>query len=208
MILLMEWELEKNSTQCVICQRKFEKGGHYHTALFLDTLEDKKQNLKEKQNPFSTSASREEYCPECWEKRFKETSYDYFWQGQIPKPFSHENESSSKLNKEQIYEQFKTYLDQAMNASSEEEKNENNGMAFFLALLLERKKVLLPEKKSQMLSNKGFILYHNPKTKEIFQLLHPKFALQSIEKYQSRIQALMGSPQKTETTLTNEEKEK
>ncbi len=175
----MEWELSERSRTCVICNKKFDAGANYNSALFLDKekINDlfpdmvKNKELKKIDTYLKNSGHRVEFCPDCWLEQIKEQNHDISWKGEIIK--SHNEETTKKFNKHEILTVFKKHALQSISSLEDGVRFDSNNIAYFLAIMLERKHILIY--KETFLNDKGInsVRYELSKTEENFILKVP-----------------------------------
>jgi hypothetical protein len=201
----MEWELDKHSKKCALCNKGFETGESYKSVLNLNEealLKSAPASGEEapvavsKENPLKNSGLRQEYCPSCWEIKKQELYFDYFWQGRCSETADPEKTPSTVFNPAAIQEIFIQSIKESRNFSlSDEERLEKNGIAYLLALFLERKR-LLKHKKDAVVEGVNCALYEEPKTGTIYTLRHPLFSAEWAREYQQKIAVLLHIPSK------------
>ncbi len=186
----MNWELAKRSVKCAKCQRTFDIGERYSTALFTKTVPKEAPALK---SPFDETGNRLDYCPECWEKMRAEQAHDFSWKGRIVEEGAEPKLTSPALNRAELLVLLREYLEASRNLSDENERVWKNGVAYFLALLMERKRWLAhKEDRPDEASGANAALYEDPKSKETFVIRYP--LLNDLPAYQEEISRLLNIP--------------
>lgn len=197
----MDWELTERSRKCALCQKTFNIGDYYKTALFMDDkkveelmnleAEAPKSSRKKNINIFANTAKRFEFCPDCWMEKLENTQPDCLWKGTFLKK-EEQNAASSVLKKEDILSIFKEYMEKIKSSSVDDERVENIGVTYFLAVMLERKNIL--SFKQSLIDDETGIrqaLYVIGKTGDEFYVPYPFLSPETIELYQQKMNELL-----------------
>ena len=188
----MNWELAKRSTKCAGCQKSFDLGETYKTALHTKTALKEVPVLSVK-GPFDETGSRLDYCPECWERMSVENAHDFSWKGRIAEEGKEPKLTSPALNRAELLILLREHLEASQNFSDEDQRVWKNGVAYFLALLMERKRWLANTGDRQdESSGANCAVYEDPKSKETFVIKYP--LLNDLKAYQEEISRLLNIP--------------
>ncbi len=195
----MNWDLAKRSTKCAGCQRTFDSGERYNTALFTKGL-SQETDLPAAKTPFEETGNRLDYCPECWEKMCAEKAHDFSWKGRIVEEDKEPKLPLMTLNRAELLALLREHLEASVNLPDENERVWKNGVAYFIALLMERKRWLTHKNKAVGAEDKEnndihTAVYEDPKSKESFLIkypfLHNKAVGSNLQAYQEEIARLL-----------------
>ena len=159
-----DWGIKGRSTACTATGRPFQDGEIFHTLLFQDRKEFR----------------REDICDEAWQQRDTAQTPFSFWRAKFeinpPPP-----EPLAKQTAE-------TLLRQYMHADAAEHAN----LRYILALMLERKRILKPVE-PQAQDADGQLIYLHAKTGEVFIIPDPKLRLDQVEAVQTEVVGLLAN---------------
>jgi hypothetical protein len=163
----MEWNIQSRGHACEACGKKFADKETYHTLLFDERADFKRQDV----------------CVGCWEKQFSEGSRERkgfvsYWQGvyHAPPP---PTEAIQKENAESLLRKLIELNDPAYIPAG-----------YILAVMLERKRLLKVKEEIQRDNHRVFI-YEHPKTGDIFTITDPGLQLNQLETVQRDVAALL-----------------
>jgi hypothetical protein len=162
-----DWNIQSRAHACEACGKPFVDQQPYHTLLF-----DEKQDFR-----------RQDVCPECWEKQFSQGANERkgflsYWQGiyEAPPPVADpiQRETAETLLRKLIAENDPRYAP----------------AGYILAVMLERKR-LLKVKEQVVSEGKRTFIYEQPKTGDIFTIVDPNLRLDQLEAVQREMAALL-----------------
>ncbi len=166
----MEWEIQKRSKSCHICEREFKEGNTYHCTLKF-----------EKGVPV-----RRDICHHCWSDSIsaepEKEDYISYWQGRIkPKLIQKKEDPIQRSVAENLLRKY-------LHSSDPSYRN----LCFILALMLERKKEFVQrEQTDDMQSTKKLIVYEHTKTGETFIIEDPQLNFSEIAIVQKQVSSIL-----------------
>lgn len=162
-----DWNIQSRAHACEACGQPFVDRQPYHTLLF-----DDRQDFR-----------RQDVCPGCWEKQFSDGGRERkgflsYWQGiyEAPAPVVDpiHKETAETLLRKLIEQNDPRYMP----------------AGYILAVMLERKRVL--KVKEQIIRDgKRTFIYEQPKTGDIFTITDPDLKLDQLEEVQRDVAALL-----------------
>lgn len=178
-----DWNIQSRAHACEACGQPFVDRQPYHTMLF-----DDRQDFR-----------RQDVCPGCWEKQFSDGGRERkgflsYWQGiyEAPTPVVDpiHKETAETLLRKLIEQNDPRYIP----------------AGYILAVMLERKRVL--KVKEQIIRDgKRTFIYEQPKTGDIFTITDPDLKLDQLEEVQRDVAALLehglNPPQPAPVTTTD-----
>jgi hypothetical protein len=162
-----DWNIQSRAHACEACARPFVDRQPYHTLLFDETQDFRRQDV----------------CPECWQTKFSDDAraragFLSYWQGlyEAPPPVT------DAIQKETAETLLRKLIDQ---------NDPRYGPAgYILAVMLERKRIL--KVKEQIIrEGKRTFIYEQPKTGDIFTITDPALRLDQLEEVQRDVAALL-----------------
>ena len=162
-----EWNIQSRAHACEACARPFVDRQPYHTLLF-----DEKQNFR-----------RQDVCPECWQSQFSSegrarAGFLSYWQGvyEAPPPATDaiQKETAETLLRKLIQQNDPRYAP----------------AGYILAVMLERKRILKVKEQIIRDGRRTFI-YEQPKTGDVFTIADPDLRLDQLEAVQRDVAALL-----------------
>jgi hypothetical protein len=161
-----DWNIQSRAHACEACGRPFADQQPYHTVLF-----DEKQDFR-----------RQDICAECWQARFgdarQRTGFISCWQGvyQAPPPVvdAIQKDTAESLLRKLIELNDPHYVP----------------AGYILAVMLERKRIL-KVKEQVVLEGKRTFIYELPRTGEVFTVTDPDLHLDQLEQVQRDVAGLL-----------------
>jgi len=162
-----DWNIQARAHACEACGQPFVDRQPYHTLLF-----DERQDFR-----------RQDICPTCWEKQFSEGARERkgflsYWQGVYEAPPSVvdpiHRETAETLLRKLIEQNDPRYVP----------------VGYILAVMLERKRVL-KVKEQIVRDGKRTFIYEQPKTGDVFTITDPDLKLDQLEEVQRDVAALL-----------------
>ena len=166
----MEWEIQKRSDACHVCEREFREGNIYHCTLKFQ------QDLP----------VRQDVCDFCWKgpvtAESEEEGYISYWQSKVkPKLIQKKEDPIHRSVAE-------TLLRKYLHSSDPSHKN----VCYVLALMLERKKDLVPrERADDRQSERKLIVYEHSQTGDTFIIEDPQLSLSEIATVQEQVSSIL-----------------
>jgi len=162
-----EWNIQSRAHACTACEKHFTDKQHYHTVLFEDQAEFRRQDL----------------CEDCWQRDFgpdarERKGFISYWQGvyEVPPP---PTEAIHKENAETLLRKLIEQNDPA-----------HAPAAYILAVMLERKRLLKIKEQIKRDGQRIFI-YEQPKTGDVFTIADPDLQLNQLEAVQRDVAHLL-----------------
>ena len=163
----MEWNIQSRGHACEACGKNFADKEVYHTLLFDERAEFKRQDV----------------CVACWEKQFSEGARERkgfvsYWQGvyHAPPP---PTEAIQKETAESLLRKLIELNDPALIPSG-----------YILAVMLERKRLLKVKEQIQRDGQRIFV-YEHPKSGDVFTIVDPGLQLNQLDAVQRDVAALL-----------------
>jgi len=158
----MEWEIQKSNTKCSGCEKQFEQGEEYHSALY-----DEGEQF-----------SRKDFCGECWTNIRPEEAFS-FWKTRVP---TREEQRKLLVDDDVLLEFFlRLTAEQSQPADAEETAAQHKvNFRYILALVLMRKRILRFEDIIRE-DGKEYLVLRYPREKTDFKVLDPGLAEEEIE---------------------------
>ena len=161
-----EWNIQSRAHACEACQRPFADKQSYHTVLF-----DEKQDFR-----------RQDVCHDCWQAQFtgvrEHTGFISHWQGvyEAPPPPTEaiQKETAETLLRKLIELNDPRYVP----------------AGYILAVMLERKRIL-KVKEQFMREGKRVFVYELPRTGDVFTVTDPDLHLDQLEQVQKDVAGLL-----------------
>ena len=162
-----DWNIQSRAHACEACGRPFVDQQPYHTLLFDETQDFRRQDV----------------CPECWQHKFSgdgraRTGFLSYWQGlyEAPPPATDaiQKETAETLLRKLIEQNDPRYAP----------------AGYILAVMLERKRILKVKEQIIRDGQRTFI-YEQPKTGDIFTITDPALRLDQLEEVQRDVAALL-----------------
>lgn len=162
-----EWHIQSRAHACEACARPFVDRQPYHTLLF-----DEKQDFR-----------RQDVCPECWQKQLSgegraRSGFLSYWQGvyEAPAPVTEaiQKETAETLLRKLI----------------EQNDPRHAPAGYILAVMLERKRILKVKEQINRDGRRIFI-YEQPKTGDLFTIADPNLRLDQLEEVQRDVAMLL-----------------
>lgn len=162
-----DWNIQGRAHACEACGQAFVDRQPYHTLLF-----DERQDFR-----------RQDVCPACWEKQFSEGARERkgfisYWQGLYEAPAA----AVDPIHKETAETLLRKLIEQ----------NDPRYVpaGYILAVMLERKRIL--KVKEQIIRDgKRTFIYEQPKTGDVFTIADPDLKLDQLEEVQCAVAALL-----------------
>ncbi len=162
-----DWNIQSRAHACEACGQAFVDRQPYHTLLF-----DERQDFR-----------RQDVCPACWEKQFSDGArerkgFTSYWQGiyeappQVVDPIH--KETAETLLRKLIEQNDPRYVP----------------AGYILAVMLERKRIL-KVKEQIVRDGKRTFIYEQPKTGDVFTIADPDLKLDQLEEVQRDVAALL-----------------
>lgn len=164
---MTEWNIQSRAHACEACARPFVDQQPYHTLLF-----DEKQEFR-----------RQDVCPECWQTKYSadaraQRGFISYWQGvyEAPAPVTEaiQKETAETLLRKLIEQNDPRYAP----------------AGYILAVMLERKRILKVKEQIIRDGQRTFI-YEHPKTGDVFTIADPNLRLDQLEAVQRDVAALL-----------------
>jgi hypothetical protein len=161
-----DWNIQSRAHVCEACEKPFADKQQYHTVLFEEKQEFRRQDI----------------CAECWQAKYSDAAwlpgFISHWQGvyQSPPPVvdAIQKETAETLLRKLIELNDPRYIP----------------AGFILAVMLERKRVL--KVKEQIIRDgKRTFIYEQPKTGEVFTINDPALHLDQLEEVQRDVATLL-----------------
>ena len=176
-----EWEIQKRSKICNICEREFKDGDLYHCLLKFE----------------NAMPLRKDICEFCWdEKMCDETrSPDFIshWKSRVKIQLIQKKEDP--IQRSIAENLLKKYL----HSSEPSHKN----LCYVLALMLERKKIFVQRQKTEeKQSGRKFIVYEHGKSGDTYLIEDPQLNISEISAVQKQIDSILKMEQ---VVITQEE---
>ncbi|MGR3220301.1 MAG: hypothetical protein ACUZ8H_10870 [Candidatus Anammoxibacter sp.] len=162
----MEWNINKNSKQCLSCDKGFQDNDEFFSALYAD----------------SDEFSRKDFCLDCWDKCDKLSIFS-FWKFKIVR--------STEPKKPAIDSNY--ILDLFLKLEPETDDKSKINLRYVLALFLMRKK-LLKLKPSKKQEDKETLVFHFPKEDRDIRFFDPKLTSDEIIKISDEVKTLLDNP--------------
>jgi len=163
----MEWNIQSRGHACEACGKGFADKETYHTLLFDERADFKRQDV----------------CVACWEKQFSEGARERkgfvsYWHGvyHAPPP---PTEAIQKENAESLLRKLIEINDPAYIPAG-----------YILAVMLERKRLLKVKEQIQREGRRIFV-YEHPKSGDIFTITDPGLQLNQLESVQRDVATLL-----------------
>ena len=163
----MEWNIQSRGHACEACGKSFADKEVYHTLLFDERAEFKRQDV----------------CVACWEKQFSEGARERkgfvsYWQGvyHAPPP---PTEAIQKETAESLLRKLIELNDPALIPAG-----------YILAVMLERKRLLKVKEQIQRDGQRIFV-YEHPKSGDVFTIVDPGLQLNQLDAVQRDVAALL-----------------
>src|SRR5574342_648983 len=162
-----DWNIQSRAHACEACGQPFVDRQPYHTLLF-DELQDFR---------------RQDVCPACWQKQYSEGARERkgfvsYWQGvyEAPPPPGDpiRKETAETLLRKLIELNDPQYIP----------------AGFILAVMLERKRLLKVKEQLEREGRRVFI-YEQPQTGDVFTITDPNLRLDQLEQVQRDVAALL-----------------
>jgi hypothetical protein len=163
----MEWNIQSRGHACEACGRNFADKEMYHTLLFDERADFKRQDV----------------CVACWEKQFSEGARERkgfisYWHGvyHAPPPPTEaiQKETAESLLRKLIELNDPSYIP----------------AGYILAVMLERKRLLKVKEQVQRDGRRIFV-YEHPKSGDVFTIVDPGLQLNQLESVQRDVAALL-----------------
>lgn len=162
-----DWNIQSRAHACEACGKSFVDKQAYHTLLF-----DEKHDFR-----------RQDVCPECWQTKFSAdarsgTGFISYWQGvyECPPPVT---EAIQKETAETLLRKLIEQSDPKFGPAS-----------FILAVMLERKRIL-KVKEQVVREGKRTFIYEQSKTGDVFTITDPDLRLDQLEEVQRDVASLL-----------------
>lgn len=162
-----DWNIQSRAHACEACAKPFVDRQPYHTLLFDETQDFRRQDV----------------CPECWQTRCSgegraRAGFLSYWQGlyEAPPPVTDaiQKETAETLLRKLIEQNDPRYAP----------------AGYILAVMLERKRIL--KVKEQIIRDgKRTFIYEQPRTGDIFTITDPALRLDQLEEVQRDVAALL-----------------
>lgn len=178
-----EWSIQSRGNTCNACERKFEDGEAFISAIF----------------PDPPGFSRLDICRSCWNKRDASEQAPFsYWKTVFFFPPQAPPEPLPKENAESLLRRM-----------LEEDQADQTEVIYILALMLERKKILVEKDIKVDDDNTVRRIYEHKKTGEIFIVVDPRLRLESLEPVQKQVAEMLGAqaPVKAPATETASEEQ-
>jgi hypothetical protein len=163
----MEWNIQSRGHACEACGKSFADKEVYHTLLFDERAEFKRQDV----------------CVACWEAQFGEGARERkgfvsYWQGvyHAPPP---PTEAIQKETAESLLRKLIELNDPAYIPAG-----------YILAVMLERKRLLKVKEQIQRDGQRIFV-YEHPKSGDVFTIVDPGLQLNQLDAVQRDVAALL-----------------
>jgi len=162
-----DWNIQSRAHACEACGQPFVDRQPYHTLLF-DELQDFR---------------RQDVCPACWEKQFSQGARERkgfisYWQGvyEAPAPAVDpiHKETAETLLRKLIEQDDPRYVP----------------AGYILAVMLERKRII-KVKEQIVRDGKRTFIYEQPKTGDVFTITDPDLKLDQLEEVQRDVASLL-----------------
>ena len=161
-----EWNIQSRAHACEACSRPFIDQQTYHTVLF-----DEKQDFR-----------RQDVCNDCWQSQFtgvrEHTGFISHWQGvyEAPPPPTEaiQKETAETLLRKLIELNDPRYVP----------------AGYILAVMLERKRIL-KVKEQLVREGKRVFVYEMPRTGDVFTVTDPALRLDQLEEVQKDVAGLL-----------------
>jgi hypothetical protein len=161
-----DWNIQSRAHICEACEKTFADKQPYHTVLFEEKQEFRRQDI----------------CAECWQAKFSDAAwlpgFISHWQGvyEAPPPVvdAIQKETAETLLRKLIELNDPRYIP----------------AGFILAVMLERKRVL-KVKEQIVRDGKRTFIYEQPKTGEVFTITDPALRLDQLEEVQRDVAQLL-----------------
>ena len=164
---MTEWNIQSRAHACSACGKTFADKDTFHTLLFDEKAEFRRQDV----------------CQPCWEKQFSDGARERkgfvsYWQGvyEAPPP---RTEAIQKENAESLLRKLIALNDPRYVPAG-----------FILAVMLERKRLLRVKEQLSRDGSRVFI-YEQPKTGDVFTIVDPNLQLNQLEQVQHDVALLL-----------------
>jgi hypothetical protein len=162
-----DWNIQARAHACEACGRPFVDRQPYHTLLF-----DERQDFR-----------RQDVCPACWASQFSEGARERkgfvsYWQGlyEAPPP------AVDPIHKETAETLLRKLIEQ--------NDPRHIPASYILAVMLERKRVLKVKEQFVRDGRRTFV-YEQPRTGDVFTIPDPDLKLDQLEEVQRDVAALL-----------------
>lgn len=144
MSLERQWKLSSRKSICSECERGFQEGDPFHTAIFWNDAEGEYH--------------RKDFCEACWKAIEEDVDAFSFWKS-VYEPPATDNKKKEALEKEDAESLLKRLIEENDPASEK--------TRFILALMLERKKIF-QQIDAQDKNGQKLLIFKRRKTEEIY----------------------------------------
>lgn len=176
-----EWEIQKRSKTCSVCEREFKEGDAYHCLLKYE----------------NALPCRNDICEFCWDEKMSDETqaleFISHWKSHVKMPLIQKKEDP-------IHQSVaETLLKKYLHSSEPAHKN----LCYVLALMLERKKIFIQREKTvEKQSGKKLNIYEHGKSGDTFIIEDPQLNMSEISAVQKQIDSVLKMEQ---VALTQEE---
>ena len=162
-----DWNIQSRAHACEACAKPFVDRQPYHTLLFDETQDFRRQDV----------------CPECWQNKFSgdgraRAGFLSYWQGlyEAPPPVTDaiQKETAETLLRKLVEQNDPRYAP----------------AGYILAVMLERKRIL-KVKEQVIRDGKRTFIYEQPRTGDVFTIADPALRLDQLEEVQRDVAALL-----------------
>lgn len=169
-----QWHIQRRADSCSATHRPFADGEMFHTLLFREKGELRREDLSE----------------EAWATRTPDLLPFSYWKSKYEKPVS--QVSPEPLGRESVEDLLRRL-------TLDDEPHTLN-VRYILVLMLERKRILKPVDEKP--ADEGrLLIYEHAKTGEAFLVIDPQLRLDQIESIQAEVfdllKGLAGAPETT-----------
>ena len=159
-----DWTIQGRSHQCAATGRQFEEGEYFHTLLFYEKAEFRREDL----------------CEEAYKARNENVQPFSQWRSKY-EPAPVVIETVSKQTAEDL---LRKYMDDT--------DTEHANARYILALMLERKRILKEREVKRSDDGKLTRVYEHAKSGEIFIIPDPELRLDQVAEVQQQVGSLLG----------------
>lgn len=162
-----DWTIQHRSTECAATGRPFADGEYFHTLLFYEKGEFRREDLSD----------------EAFKERKDGVPPFSFWRAKFEPPPPAQPEAVNRQTAEDLLRSYML-----------ESGPEHSNARYILALMLERKRLLKEVEVKRGDDGSLTRIYENGKTGEVFVIPDPQLRLDQVEELQAQVAGLLGAP--------------
>jgi hypothetical protein len=162
-----DWTIQHRSTECAVTGRPFADGEYFHTLLFYEKGEFRREDLSD----------------EAFKERKDGVQPFSFWRAKFEPPPPAQPEAVNRQTAEDLLRSYML-----------ESGPEHSNARYILALMLERKRLLKEVEVKRGDEGSLTRIYEHVKTGEVFVVPDPQLRLNQVEELQMQVAGLLGAP--------------